>query len=91
MARFYDDVFFDLYTEAASEIDLDGRLVKLEKLARYFQEQAIALWMPQPPIYNCWWPWVKNYYGEMNAGAHSETPMIARVWIDQAMKKGMGY
>jgi len=38
-----------------------------------------------------WWPWVKNYGGELRGGGGRPAPVYARVWIDQAMKKRMGY
>ncbi|MBN1686901.1 MAG: ABC transporter substrate-binding protein, partial [Spirochaetales bacterium] len=39
-----------------------------------------------------WWPWVKNYAGEFNvADAMQPVPIIARMWVDQDLKKKMGY
>jgi len=35
--------------------------------------------------------WVKNYGGELRGGGGRPAPVYARVWIDQAMKKRMGY
>jgi peptide/nickel transport system substrate-binding protein len=34
---------------------------------------------------------VKNYGGELRAGADRPGPIHARVWVDQAMKKQMGF
>jgi peptide/nickel transport system substrate-binding protein len=42
-------------------------------------------------FYTAWWPWVKNYHGEIRVGAHRAAPILARVWIDQELKKKMGY
>jgi hypothetical protein len=52
-----------------------------------------AAWMQfaNPLALNCWWPWMKNYYNEVDAGYHNYMPMIQRMWIDQSMKKSMGY
>lgn len=39
-----------------------------------------------------WWPWIKNYHGEFNvADANEPVPLFARMWIDQNLKKKMGY
>jgi hypothetical protein len=38
-----------------------------------------------------WWPWAKNYGGELLGGGGRPAPVYARVRIDQAMKKRMGY
>ena len=51
-----------------------------------------AVHYPSHPLsYTAWWPWVKNYYGEIRVGAHRAAPIMARIWIDQEMKKKMGY
>jgi peptide/nickel transport system substrate-binding protein len=63
----------------------------LKKLAVYAIEQAPAVILPTAISYIAWWPWVKNYYGETNVGAQNFGPISARIWIDQEMKKKMGY
>jgi len=37
------------------------------------------------------WPWLKNHHGEIAAWGMSEIPITARMWIDQDLKKEMGY
>ena len=37
------------------------------------------------------WPWVKNYGGELRAGANRPGPIYARIWIDQELKEEMGF
>jgi peptide/nickel transport system substrate-binding protein len=39
--------------------------------------------------YTYWWPWVKNYFGERNASIIQ--PPVETLWIDQALKKEMGF
>ena len=41
--------------------------------------------------YTASWLWVQNYNGEERAGAVRPGPIYARIWIDQAMKKKMGF
>ena len=49
------------------------------------------IWLPIPYNYAAWWPWVKNYDGELRAGAVRPGPIYARIWVDQELKKKMGY
>jgi peptide/nickel transport system substrate-binding protein len=64
---------------------------ELKKLGVYIIEQAPGILLSTPYHYVAWWPWVKNYYGEIRVGAHRIAPVIARIWIDQELKKKMGY
>ena len=64
---------------------------ELKKLIVYIIDQAPAIILPQPYVYVSWWPWVKNYYGELRVGQQLSGPIHARIWIDQEMKKKMGY
>jgi peptide/nickel transport system substrate-binding protein len=64
---------------------------EMKKLGVYAIDQAPAIWLPGPYVYSAWWPWVKNYYGEIRVGAWRSAPILARVWIDQDLKKKMGY
>ncbi len=34
---------------------------------------------------------MKNYDGELRAGAVRPAPIYARIWVDQEMKKKMGF
>jgi len=69
--------------------------MKRQTLVTQFCQDALVdsgiIPMANPYILNCYWPWLKNYYGEIDAGAHNQLPMIKEMWIDQALKKSMGY
>ena len=65
------------------------RIVK--QITREMLDEAPYLWLPVPYIYTAWWPWVKNYAGELRAGAVRPGPIYARLWIDQEMKSEMGF
>lgn len=64
---------------------------ELKKLNVHIMKQAPAIFLSGGYAYNAWWPWVKNYYGETRTSAHRMAPIIARIWIDQDLKKKMGY
>ncbi len=65
--------------------------VELKKLTLYIMDQVPCIILPTAYFYTAWWPWVKNYYGELRVGAHRIAPALARIWIDQELKKKMGY
>ncbi|WP_034386738.1 ABC transporter substrate-binding protein [Comamonas composti] len=91
-APMMDDPQFDArVAEANGERDESKRQQMLKELTSTMLDQAPAIWMPAPYRYIAWWPWVKNYGGEMFVGAGRFAPIHARVWIDQDLKKKMGF
>jgi peptide/nickel transport system substrate-binding protein len=63
----------------------------MKKLAVYALDQPPCILLPTSYYYQGWWPWLKNFYGESFVGAQRYGPIWARVWIDQELKKKMGY
>ncbi|MBI4188102.1 MAG: ABC transporter substrate-binding protein [Chloroflexi bacterium] len=64
------------------------------KMKEYFLnmlEQAWYIAMPGPNGYNFWQPWIKNYHGEVDIGPTSRMVWVTYIWIDQALKKSMGF
>jgi len=60
-----------------------------KEMMKYVLDQAYGIPRPQVPTYNFWWPWLKNYSGETSVGYYES--FAQWVWIDQALKKSMGY
>ncbi len=56
-----------------------------------FSDKRIDAMLPSPYVHSAWWPWVKNYGGELRGAGERAAPIYARIWIDQALKKKMGY
>jgi len=54
-------------------------------------ENAWGIFMPQPQVYHIWWPWVKNFHGEVQTGYARFNRNVRYLWIDQDLKKTMGY
>lgn len=71
--------------------DEDERIKKLRAMTVDILDAAPYVWLPIQYIYTAWWPWVKNYNGELRAGAVRPGPIYARMWIDQALKRSMGF
>ena len=63
----------------------------IRELSRDILDKAPYVWLPTPYVYSAWWPWVKNYEGELYVGGARATPIYARIWVDQALKKKLGF
>jgi peptide/nickel transport system substrate-binding protein len=50
-----------------------------------------AIWMPRPWSWHFWWPWLKDYDGITDYGWDDSDDVFKYVWIDQDLKKAMGY
>ena len=66
-----------------------GRLIK--GIVPFILEQAPYIWLPAPYYYTMWWPWVKNFHGEQDIGYAKQYNQRTFTWIDQDLKKSMGY
>jgi len=63
----------------------------MREMTREALDAAPYIWLPVQYVYTAWWPWVKNYNGELGVGAAKPGPVYARIWLDQELKKKMGY
>ena len=83
----FDKQMMSVYAEPDERV----RQVKTKLLVREILDKAPHIFLPAQYIYTAWWPWVKNYGGELRAGADRPGPIHARIWIDQELKKQMGF
>jgi len=75
--------------ENIENTDLINKLAKEASLE--IIGQAYQLAMPLPKVYTMWWPWVKHYSGEYSPGGSDKFGFAIYPWIDQDLKKEMGY
>ena len=88
----YTDPEFDRRMAAVYlERDEGKRQLLLKLMTRDIVEKAPYIWLPTAHVYTAWWPWVKNYDGELRVGSERPGPIHARIWVDQGMKKKMGF
>jgi peptide/nickel transport system substrate-binding protein len=73
------------------ERDEAKRIEMIRAMTIEMLDNAPYVWLPIQYVYSAWWPWVKNYGGELRAGAVRPGPIYARIWVDQALKKEMGF
>jgi len=91
-ASLYSNTDYDARIHAMlADPDEARRQHTLRAMTREILAEAPHIWLPMPYAYTAWWPWVKNYGGELRAGAERPGPIHARVWIDQKLKKQMGF
>jgi peptide/nickel transport system substrate-binding protein len=85
-----DPAYEKKVNEVLAERDEGKRQIMLKVLTREILEKAPYVWLPTGYNHNAWWPWVKNYDGELRAGAVRPWPIYSRIWIDQDLKKKLG-
>ena len=88
----YSDPDFDRGLEEMMTLrDEKERQAKIRELTATILDQAPYVWLPTNYLYGAWWPWVKNYGGELAAGAVRPGPIYARIWIDHELKRELGF
>jgi peptide/nickel transport system substrate-binding protein len=89
------DPKIDAWLEKIRTIILaEGTLAGIEEareMVKYAVDQAYAIPVPYVYKYNFWWPWIKNYTGERSVGYYNYPNFVKYIWIDQDLKKEMGY
>ena len=86
-----DPVFDKLYEAAEAGPDAE----ELKRLSREMGLRAAEMhwmiWGTESPQFNANWPWIKGYNGEIQLGITDFNYPFPYLWIDQDMKKAMGY
>jgi peptide/nickel transport system substrate-binding protein len=90
-AQYTDPEFDKRMADVYLERDESKRQLLIKLMTRDIVEKAPYIWLPTAYVYTAWWPWVKNYDGELRVGSERPGPIHARIWIDQEMKKKMGF
>ena len=88
----YSDPEFDRQLEeliVTTDEAEETRIVQ-EMTLRYLSATNCVMF-PTAWRYSFWWPWLKNYNGEPGLGVQNPGGLMARVWVDQELKKEMGY
>lgn len=88
----HTDAEFDARMDEVYRTRDEGkRQAMLRELTVKIVADAPYIWLPTPYVYSAWWPWVKNYNGELSVGSIRPGPIYARIWVDQELKKKMGH
>jgi peptide/nickel transport system substrate-binding protein len=90
-SQWNDPAFSAKMDQVYLEKDEAKRVQMIDEMTTEIVDKAPYVWLPTPYYFSAWWPWVKGYEGELRAGAARPGPIYARMWIDQDLKKKMGY
>lgn len=71
--------------------DYKGALKEFKNLMKYVLDQAYVVSRPIYPQSTFWWPWLKNYSGEQMVGYWHGSNWAMWIWLDEDLKKSMGY
>ncbi|MBA7701492.1 Heme-binding protein A [subsurface metagenome] len=90
-AKYSNKDYDELTDKIATELDITKRNLLIKEACGILIDDP-----PYLPLYaemrgHYWWPWLKNYYGEMTIGDGGFGAIAAYIWIDQDMKADMGY
>ncbi len=88
----YNDEFDDLINRAGKELDVAKQNVLVKKAGRLLAPEFTHIPFNLDPTRIYWWPWIKNYYGELTINDDATwAPVLKYVWLDQNLKKEMGF
>jgi peptide/nickel transport system substrate-binding protein len=60
-----------------------------KELMPYLIGQAYVIPMPSAYSFTFWWPWLKNYHGELGPNYLDSLSFVPWVWVDQNLKEDM--
>jgi peptide/nickel transport system substrate-binding protein len=84
-----DEKFDSLLDKASASRDPKEQMRLAKEANLRLLELVPDIILPQGYIYQTRWPWVKNYYGEISSSTTNMSDIVARMWIDQKLKKKM--
>ena len=84
--------YFDKrFKEGNQTVNSDARNAIYREICLRAIDEVIHIPIGTPYLLLAHWPWVKNWYGETEESAWSTAHTNARIWIDQDLKKEMGF
>ncbi len=86
----YNEEFEEKWNIAKTTPDIPTRDALLKELYVLLKSTVPDVLIPSGAEWTAWWPWVKNYGGETSLGFHKHQ-YWAWTWIDEDLKKDMGY
>ena len=83
----------DYYNRIQAALFKDSAEVSrlLKEFGPYILEQAVAVWLPAADYFTIWQPWLKGYSGEDWLSISHFDEFMQYVWLDQDLKRSMGY
>lgn len=88
-AMFDDPYFTEMFEKARGTSDIAEAKRLLKECNVYLIDQCPYVILPVGYYYAYAWPWVHNYYGELNANTRSPGQIHARIWLDRDLRYEM--
>ncbi len=63
----------------------------LKDIVPFMIEDPWGIYLPIAETDTMWWPWMQNFRGETSIGNFTPETHVMYTWVDQEMKKAMGY
>jgi len=82
-----DPKYNKMWEDITTETNPSKRDKMLKKAFAYGTSQFFYIAGPTRSNYRMWQPWIKGYQGEYVMQAIAYSPTIARIWIDQDLKR----
>ena len=70
---------------------IEEKQAMIKELSLFLTDEAINIKTDPRMEAVYWWPWLKNYYGEFAVADNDFQPLLSKAWLDQKLKKKMGY
>jgi peptide/nickel transport system substrate-binding protein len=89
-----DDPYYDKVQNVVAEDMVgnpDNYFKTMKEAGVHELQSAWGIFVPVPYQYNLWWPWTQNYYGINWTGWAGVWQWTKYLWLDQNLKKTMGY
>jgi len=82
------DPYLDgMVDKIAAEFDTDKRNAMYKEVFEYVEQQAIYMPFPQGVTYTAWWPWVKEYAGEICLDVEGLGKPVSHIWLDLDLRE----
>ncbi len=86
-----DPVYDQMVVEVQAATTLEERQRLARNAAQYLVDGHWVIWAARVPHFSAHWPWVKGFNGESEAGDMDRALLFSRMWIDQDLKKELGF
>jgi len=92
MMQYSNPTLDELLDRTAVETDPVEQKRLIKEAALIIMEDTPSIPLSASPARTYWWPWVKNYYGELSLQDDCcRAATVYPIWIDQDLKAEMGY
>ncbi|GAI82317.1 unnamed protein product, partial [marine sediment metagenome] len=85
----FDPLVDELTDKALAESDTEKRTAILKELYIHLATQCYDFASPAPSDFTAWQPWLKGYTGESVISNIGWGQTLARIWLDQDLRKAM--